>query len=166
MIEPAKRSYDDATRARLVELFGEPERWAATTQQLPVGGDRRARAGVHRRHRLPDPMQCTFDLELAAAKYLYSLPDGKVPLTFNFTGTIFYRGDDGPDADREGAVGRRRALRDAGLDLARDDATTTTRTGGWVRLDDGHARRARPRARPGEGCRRSTPPSPRCWRGR
>ncbi len=30
-LEPARRSYDDATRERLVELFGAPERWGATT---------------------------------------------------------------------------------------------------------------------------------------
>jgi hypothetical protein len=29
-IDPARREYDDATRARLVELFGAPERWGAT----------------------------------------------------------------------------------------------------------------------------------------
>src|ERR1700728_414553 len=34
MIEPARRSYDEATRARLVELFGAPERWAVTTRSL------------------------------------------------------------------------------------------------------------------------------------
>ena len=35
------------------------------------------------------------DLELVAAKYFHSLPDGEVPLGFNFNGTIHYRGDDG-----------------------------------------------------------------------
>ena len=34
MIEPARRGYDDATRERLVELFGAPERWAVTTRSL------------------------------------------------------------------------------------------------------------------------------------
>ena len=34
-------------------------------------------------------------MEIAAAKYLYSLPDGLVPLLFNFTGSVFYRGEDG-----------------------------------------------------------------------
>ena len=53
---------------------------------------------------------CTYDLELAAAKYIHSMPDGEVPLLFNFTGTIFYRGDGGPDADREGALGLLGAL--------------------------------------------------------
>ena len=41
------------------------------------------------------PVPCTYDLEVAATKYLYALPDGEVPLSFHFSGTVFYRGDDG-----------------------------------------------------------------------
>ena len=40
-------------------------------------------------------MPCSYDMELVAAKYFYSLPGGEVPLAFNFNGTIYYRGDDG-----------------------------------------------------------------------
>ena len=91
-IDPAKRSYDDATRERLVELFGAPERWAATTRSFlwaQIGtvvpafrGD--AEFGLD--------VACTYDLEVAAAKYVYSLPDGEVPLTFHFSGTILHGG--------------------------------------------------------------------------
>ena len=35
---------------------------------------------------------CTYDLEVAAAKYFYALADGSVPLSFHFNGTVFYRG--------------------------------------------------------------------------
>ena len=35
---------------------------------------------------------CTYDLELSAAKYFYSLPDGEIPLSFHFSGTILYSG--------------------------------------------------------------------------
>ena len=41
------------------------------------------------------PVPCTYDLELAAAKYFHAVRDGEVPLAFNFNGTIYYRGDDG-----------------------------------------------------------------------
>ena len=37
----------------------------------------------------------SFDMEVASSKYLYGLPDGEVPLAFNFNGTVHYRGDDG-----------------------------------------------------------------------
>ena len=38
-------------------------------------------------------MPCTYDLELSAAKYFYSLPDGEIPLTFHFSGTILHSED-------------------------------------------------------------------------
>jgi hypothetical protein len=89
-IDPARRSYDDETRARLVELFGPPERWAATTRSFlwtQVG------ALVPRFEGAAEfalNVACTYDLELSAAKYFYSLPDGEIPLTFHFSGTILH----------------------------------------------------------------------------
>ena len=41
------------------------------------------------------PVACSYDLEVAAAKYLYSLPDGMAPLALHFNGTVYYRGEDG-----------------------------------------------------------------------
>ena len=41
------------------------------------------------------PIACNYDLELAAAKYLHSLPDGEAPLALHFNGMIYYPGDDG-----------------------------------------------------------------------
>ena len=67
------------------------------------------------------PLHCTYDLELAAAKYIYSLPGGEVPLPFNFTGTIFYRGDDGRMQIVKVPLGLRGPLLAAGVHLARHD---------------------------------------------
>ena len=95
MIDPARRAYDDETRKRLVDLFGAPERWATTTHTFlwaELGVLVPAFTGATA---FKLPIQCNYDLELAATKYLYSLPGDDVPLTFNFTGTIFYRGDGG-----------------------------------------------------------------------
>jgi hypothetical protein len=33
---------------------------------------------------------CTYDLEVATAKYFYALDDGDVPLEFLFSGTVFF----------------------------------------------------------------------------
>jgi hypothetical protein len=95
MIEPARRTYDAETREKLLELFGPPERWGVTTRslmwtQLDVLVPSFTGSTTFR-----VPIACSFDLELVAAKYFYSLPDGEVPLAFNFNGTIHYRGDDG-----------------------------------------------------------------------
>jgi len=93
-VEPAKRSYDDAGRERLVELFGEPERWATTTQSFrwaqadllvpPFTGSTEVEL----------PIACTYDLELAASKYFDAL-EGEAPLRFHFNGTVFYEAEDG-----------------------------------------------------------------------
>ena len=48
-IEPARRAYDAETRERLVELFGAPERWASTTQSLPLGAASTRSSRLHRR---------------------------------------------------------------------------------------------------------------------
>jgi hypothetical protein len=95
MIQPARRQYDDETRALLVEMFGPPERWANTTtafiwKEIDVLVPRFTGATTFK-----IPLTCTYDMELAAVKYFYSLPDGEVPLQFNFTGTIFYQGPEG-----------------------------------------------------------------------
>ena len=95
MIEPAKRSYDDETKAQLVELFGEPERWGTTTKPSLLAEIDVLVPAFTGTTTFTIPFRGSFDLELAAAKYFYSLPDGEVPLSFNFTGTVFYRAGDG-----------------------------------------------------------------------
>jgi hypothetical protein len=40
-------------------------------------------------------LPCTYDLEVAAAKYFYAVDDGVVPLSFHFYGTVFYTAEDG-----------------------------------------------------------------------
>ena len=35
------------------------------------------------------PVACTYDFEVAAAKYLHALGDGEVPLLLLFSGTVF-----------------------------------------------------------------------------
>ena len=95
MIEPARRSYDAETRAKLLDLFGAPERWAVTTRSLVWSQLDVLVPSFSAAITVPVPVACTYDLELAAAKYLHSLPDGMVPLALHFNGTVYYRGEDG-----------------------------------------------------------------------
>jgi hypothetical protein len=95
MIEPARGSYDEATRERLVELFGTPERWAVTTRSMVWTRLDAVVPAFTGTTTVTVPIACSYDLELAAAKYLYSLPDGEAPLALHFNGTIYYPGDDG-----------------------------------------------------------------------
>jgi hypothetical protein len=93
-IDPARRTYDDATRERLVEMFGAPERWSATTHAFQWAQVECLVPSFRGTREFTLDVPCTYDLEVAASKYFYSLPDGEVPLTFHFNGTILYSGDD------------------------------------------------------------------------
>jgi hypothetical protein len=94
-IAATRRAYDAAAQARLVELFGRPEDWGrnlhslhwttANVTVLPFSG----------RTTVDLLVPCSYDLEVAGAKYLNALEDGDVPLEFMFSGTVFYAADDG-----------------------------------------------------------------------
>jgi hypothetical protein len=95
MIEPARRRYDGATRERLVELFGAPERWAVTTRSLVWAKLDVLVPAFTGSTTVSVPVACHYDLELAAAKYLHSLPDGEAPLALHFNGMVYYPAADG-----------------------------------------------------------------------
>jgi hypothetical protein len=94
-IDPGLRGHDAATRELLVDLFGSPERWAATTTSVVWARVETLLPSFTSEAEFTLVMPCTYDLEVASAKYLDSLPDGEVPLSFHFSGRIFYRGEDG-----------------------------------------------------------------------
>jgi hypothetical protein len=92
-IDPARRAYDLETRERLVELFGAPERWASTTQVFRWAHVDVLVKGFTGATSFAVDVPCTYDLEVAASKYFYSLPGGEVPLTFLFNGMVLYSGE-------------------------------------------------------------------------
>jgi hypothetical protein len=94
MIDPARRAYDDAERARLVELFGAPERWGATTHPLQWARVESLVPSFTAQTMLAVEVPCTYDLEVASAKYFDALSGGEVPLSFHFNGSVLYRGED------------------------------------------------------------------------
>jgi hypothetical protein len=90
MIDPARRGYDSETRERLAELFGPPATWTPSTQGLSWARVAAVVPGFSAQTAFSVELPCTYDLEVAAAKYFYALRDGVVPLSFHFYGTIFY----------------------------------------------------------------------------
>jgi hypothetical protein len=94
-IEPVRRHYEPGEQERLRDLFGEPSRWGQTLRAMlwthagvvvpPFNGDTT----------IDLPVPCTYDFNLAAAKYFYALENGEVPLNLLFSGTIFHEGEDG-----------------------------------------------------------------------
>lgn len=95
MIEPARRRYEPADHERLVELFGAPERWATTTRSLVWTIASVLVPAFTGATTFQIPIECSYDLEVAAPKYFHGLSGGEVPLAFNFNGTVYYRGEDG-----------------------------------------------------------------------
>lgn len=94
-IDPGLRSHGTETRELLVDLFGVPERWSATTTSIVLAQVDVLVPSFVSTTDFTVPVPCNYDLEVAATKYLYALPDGEVPLSLHFSGRIFYRGDDG-----------------------------------------------------------------------
>ncbi len=95
MLEPARRSYDARARAALEELFGAPERWALTTRPL-LWSQLDVLVGPFTSQTVVEvPIPCSYDLELAAVKYLHALDAGFAPAAAHFNGTVYYRGEDG-----------------------------------------------------------------------
>jgi hypothetical protein len=93
-IDPARRAYEDGERERLVELFGAPERWGATTHPLQWARVEALVPSFTGSTAFTVEVPCTYDLEVASAKYFDALSGGDVPLSFHFNGTVLYRGAD------------------------------------------------------------------------
>jgi hypothetical protein len=94
-IEATKRRYSGREQEHLRDLFGEPERWGQTLRGM---------LWTHASIVVPPfvgttlvdlPVPCTFDFNVAAAKYFAGLDDDEVPLCLQFSGTAFYETSEG-----------------------------------------------------------------------
>src|SRR5205814_1728019 len=88
-IDARRRRYAADEQQRLYELFGAPSQfdrlvrpvtWSQCSLVVPTF-DGQIECDL--------PVACTYDLEVAAAKYLHAVREGQVPLLFLFSGTIF-----------------------------------------------------------------------------
>jgi hypothetical protein len=94
-IEPVRRQYSDSEQERLSELFGESSRWAQTLRGLLWTNANVAIPAFDREAHIRLPVHCTHDLNIASAKYFNGLLDGEAPLTLLFSGSVFYRENEG-----------------------------------------------------------------------
>jgi len=93
-IEPARRSYEAGEKARLKDLFGEPSRWGQTMRTMLWAHTSVVVPPFVGSTSVELPVACTYDFNIAAAKYFYGLDEGDVPVCFLFSGTIFHETDD------------------------------------------------------------------------
>lgn len=94
-IEPARRRYAEAEHVPLADLFGEPARWSQTLRSMLWTHTSVMVPSFTGSRQVDLPVPCTYDLNVAAAKYFYALQDGDIPLCLLFSGTVFYPGADG-----------------------------------------------------------------------
>ena len=96
-IEVTRRRYAPGEQARLLDLFGHPDRWSQTLRSLlwtHASVVVPAFTGTTTVVDLQVP--CSFDFNVAATKYFEGLTDGEIPLNMLFSGTVFYAPEDSP----------------------------------------------------------------------
>ena len=94
-IETPRRKYAVGEKEQLRDLFGEPERWGSTLRpMLWTNLSLTVPAFTSEITQFLD-VPCTCDLNAGVSKYFHALDGGDVPLTFLFSGSIFYQGPAG-----------------------------------------------------------------------
>jgi hypothetical protein len=94
-IEPVKRRYVSDEQAKLLDLFGTPERWARTVKPMLWMNTSVAVPRFAGEILVDLELPCTFDFNVAATKYFNALESGEIPLCVMFSGTLFYEGAEG-----------------------------------------------------------------------
>ncbi len=94
-LQPLGRSYSTAEEGRLLDLFGERERWGRTMKPLhwmnlvvkvpPFTGDTEVDL----------LLPCSLDFDVAANKYFYGLERGFIVVDVMFSGTVFHSDEHG-----------------------------------------------------------------------
>jgi hypothetical protein len=89
-IQPLGRQYTAMEEARLLELFGERERWGQTMKPLHWANIVLKVPPFRGETKIDLPLPCSLDFDVAANKYFYGLEAGSITLTVMFSGTVFY----------------------------------------------------------------------------
>jgi hypothetical protein len=93
MLEATRRRYNADEQENLLDLFGQPELWDRSLKSLFWANVSVTVPAFTSSATFDLNVPCTFDLNVAAAKYFAGLEEGDVPLLLLFSGTIFYAGE-------------------------------------------------------------------------
>jgi hypothetical protein len=95
-IEATRRRYNDRDKQRLLDLFGEPDRWSRTLRTMLWTHADVVVPSFTGATAVDIQVPCTFDFNVGATKYFHGVSDGEIPLNFLFSGTVFYAAGDSP----------------------------------------------------------------------
>jgi hypothetical protein len=93
-IAAERRRYDGGERERLGELFGTPDQWSRSLGGVPWT-ETALNVPFEPGAPIDVPLPCTYDFEVASAKYLAALVGGEIPIDVLLSGAIFYAASDG-----------------------------------------------------------------------
>ena len=88
-VEPVRRSYGAGEADRVVDLFGDRTRWGSTMQPMQLAFLSQVLPSFTGTCDFDLVLPLSYDVEVAAHKYLAALDDGEVPLILLFSGTVF-----------------------------------------------------------------------------
>ncbi|TFD54758.1 hypothetical protein E3T55_02800 [Cryobacterium frigoriphilum] len=94
-IHPQRRAYSAEEEAGLLDLFGARARWTSTLKSFLWLQCSTTVSGFTGQTEVDLPLVCTYDFDVAAAKYLHAVRDSTVPLELLFSGSVFTRGEKG-----------------------------------------------------------------------
>lgn len=94
-VEPLKRSYSDEEAGRVVDLFGERSRWGSSMHALQLAFWSQVLPGFAGGTTFDLDLPLSYDVEVAAHKYLTALGEGAAPLLLLFSGQAFTQGPGG-----------------------------------------------------------------------
>lgn len=94
-IEPQRRRYNDAEAEQLLELFGERPQWGDSLKAMQFASIGVMVPSFTGQKEVDVPVPCTYDFEVATAKYFHGLAEGEVSLLFLFSGTVFLKTEAG-----------------------------------------------------------------------
>jgi hypothetical protein len=94
-IETLGRPYTSAEEAKLLDLFGERERWARTMKPMLWINSVLKVPSFDTETVVDLLLPCSLDFDVAATKYFYGLDAGEIAVNTLFSGTVFYADSEG-----------------------------------------------------------------------
>ena len=88
-VEPVRRSYGAGEAGKVVDLFGDRDRWGSTMQPMQLAFLAQVLPTFTGSCDFELVLPMSYDVEVAANKYLAALEEGEVPLILLFSGTVF-----------------------------------------------------------------------------
>src|SRR5579875_3339147 len=89
-IEAARRRYSSDEQTQLRELFDEPSRWGTTLKPMTWVNTSVNIPAFSGSTTYPITVPCSLDFNVASAKYFHGITGGEVPLSFLFSGSVFF----------------------------------------------------------------------------